>query len=241
MRKKSIRRIAIALTAVVLVGILLIWMEFGSYAPGTLAKSAILPGGEIEIDRQGSLTVFAPDAPERGFIFYPGGRVAPTSYAPLLRALAEDGWLCVLVEMPFDLAVLNMNAAAGIPERFPEIDSWTIGGHSLGGAMAAGYAAKHPEDYDALILLAAYSTQDLTDSDLRVVSLYGENDGVLNREKYEQYRKNLPADTIEKIIPGGNHALFGDYGAQKGDGEASISAEEQIAVVVEMMRFDEDE
>lgn len=160
-------------------------------------------------------------------IFYPGGFVEHTAYAPLLRSLAEEGWLCVLTEMPFDLAVLNMNAADGIRERFPQVDSWAIGGHSLGGAMAASYAAGHAEDFDALVLLAAYATEDLNGTDMTVYSIYGSEDQVLNRDKYAQYRKNLPANTIEVVLEGGNHAQFGDYGHQKGDGTAALSPEEQ--------------
>ena len=124
-------------------------------------------------------------------------------------------------------AVLNRNAADSIPERFSEVTDWYIGGHSLGGAMAASYAAKHTDELDGLVLLAAYSTADLTDSGLRVYSTYGSEDGVLNREKYEADRTNLPQDTTETVIDGGCHAGFGSYGAQKGDGTPTISAEEQ--------------
>ena len=120
-----------------------------------------------------------------------------------------------------------MNAADGIAEKFPQIDSWYIGGHSLGGAMAASYAAKHSDELDGLVLLAAYSTADLMDSGLRVYTTYGSEDGVLNREKLEVNRGNLPQDTTETVINGGCHAGFGSYGSQKGDGEPAISAEEQ--------------
>ena len=150
-----------------------------------------------------------------------------TAYAPLLHKLADEGILCVLVKMPCNLAVLDTNAADGIPEEFPEVDSWYIGGHSLGGAIAASYAAKHVDELDGLILLAAYSTADLTDSGLQVFSAYGSEDGVLNRGKYETNRANLPADTVEMLINGGCHAGFGSYGPQTGDGTPTISAEDQ--------------
>lgn len=68
----------------------------------------------------------------RGFIFYPGGKVEHIAYAPLMRALSEQGILCVLVKMPFHLAVLDRNAADGIQEKYPLIEEWYIGGHSLG-------------------------------------------------------------------------------------------------------------
>ena len=99
--------------------------------------------------------------------------------------------------------------------------------------MAASCAAKHPEEFDGLLLLAAYSTADLSDSGLQVLSLYGSEDGVLNREKYEKYRANLPADTRETVINGGCHAGFGAYGPQKGDGAPRITRAEQIARTAE--------
>jgi pimeloyl-ACP methyl ester carboxylesterase len=123
--------------------------------------------------------------------------------------------------------VLDMDAAAGIPEQFPEIENWYIGGHSLGGSMAASYLAKHTDVYAGLVLLGSYSTADLSGSELSVLSIYGSEDQVMNREKYAEYRANLPEKTAEVVIPGGNHAQFGDYGEQAGDGKAQISAQEQ--------------
>lgn len=79
------------------------------------------------------------------------------------------------------------------------------------------------------VYVSDYYHADLTDSGsvLRVYSTYGSEDGVLNREKYEADRTNLPQDTTETVIDGGCHAGFGSYGAQKGDGAPVISAEEQ--------------
>lgn len=209
----------------------------GDYYPaGKLALSALGSDEEISVTVHDNGTVsFMPDTPHRGLIFYPGGKVEHTAYAPLLRSLAEEGWLCILVEMPLRLAVLDKNAASGIPERYPEIDSWYIGGHSLGGAMAASYAAEHTETFGGLILLGSYSTEDLRHSGLHIYSLYGSEDGVLNMENYEEYRIHLPEDTQELIINGGCHAYFGDYGPQDGDGEPVISAMDQIALTVDFL------
>ncbi len=132
------------------------------------------------------------------------------------------------MKMPGNLAVLSPNAADGLQQAHPEITDWYIGGHSLGGAIAASYAAKHSDNYTGLILLAAYSTKDLTGTALRVLSIYGSEDGVLNRDSYEKDQKNLPANFTEVVIDGGCHAQFGSYGAQKGDGTPTISDEEQI-------------
>ena len=93
--------------------------------------------------------------------------------------------------------------------------------------MAASYAGKHLHDLDGLILLAAYSTCDLTEADFPVISIYGSNDGVLNMEKVAASRDLMPSDYSEHVIEGGNHAGFGSYGAQKGDHNATISQNEQ--------------
>lgn len=183
---------------------------------------------EVQIKEDGNVTWFVPQEPTAGLIFYPGGKVEHAAYAPLLRACAEQGLLCALVRMPGNLAVLGTNAADGLPEKHPEITAWYIAGHSPGGAMAANYAAARSDDYSGLILLAAYSTKDLTQTPLRVLSVYGSEDGVMNRESYKKNWTNLPADTTEVILEGGCHAQFGSYGTQDGDGTPTISGEEQI-------------
>ena len=146
-----------------------------------------------------------------------------------MKALASEGVLCVFVEMPFNLAVFDINAADGIQENYPQIESWYIGGHSLGGSMAASYLADHADEYDGLVLLGSYSTADLSNSELAVLSVYGSEDKVMNREKYEENKSNLPSDFTEVVIEGGCHAYFGMYGAQDGDGTPTITNEEQIS------------
>lgn len=198
----------------------------GYYPADDAALAALASTGSVTVLETADGLVFLPDEPVAGFIFYPGGLVDHVAYAPLMRALAEEGVLCVLTDMPLRLAVLDMNAAAGVAEQYPQVTRWSIGGHSLGGAMAASYAAAHPEDFSALALLAAYSTKPLPE-ELAVVSLYGTADTVLNREQYESNRVNLPAAAQEITLPGGNHAQFGSYGTQKGDGTPAITAEAQ--------------
>ena len=199
------------------------------YHAEEIALEAMATGDGIEVSSwKDGIIVFQPQTPTAGMIFYPGGKVEHTAYASLMRACAERGILCVLVKMPCNLAVLDANAADGIVEQFPQVGQWYIGGHSLGGAMAASYAAKHSDTLNGLILLAAYSTADLTSTDLAVLSIYGSEDGVLNQEKYEEYRVNLPDNTEEIVLQGGCHAYFGSYGAQDGDGVPTITNEEQI-------------
>jgi hypothetical protein len=128
---------------------------------------------------------------EVGFIFYPGGKVEHTAYEPLMKELASEGVVCVLVEMPFRLAVLDMNAADGIKEQYPNVTNWYMGGHSLGGSMAAAYLGEHYADYEGLILLGSYSTEDLSGTSLKVLSVYGSEDKVLNVENYIESKNNL--------------------------------------------------
>ena len=187
----------------------------------------------VQAEQDGDVIWFVPEDPTTGLIFYPGGKVEYTAYAPLLRACAENGILCALVQMPGNLAVLDANAADGLQQEHPEVTTWYIAGHSLGGAMASNYAAEHSENFAGLILLAAYSTKDLTGTPLRVLSVYGSEDGVMNRESYEKNRENLPVDTTEVVLDGGCHAQFGSYGAQDGDGVPTISGEEQVRQTAE--------
>ena len=199
------------------------------YQAQETALAALASGPEIRVSTRDDMVIFMPEEPSAGLIFYPGGKVDHLAYAPLMRGLAEEGIACALLEMPLDLAVLDMDAAEKARENIPEIDTWYLAGHSLGGAMAAAYAAGCPEEYAGLVLLAAYSTKDLSCSDMKVLSLYGTEDRVLNMEQYFSCRSNLPADTVEAVLEGGNHAQFGSYGPQEGDGEASVTVQEQLA------------
>ena len=196
------------------------------------AIGAFLPQGATWNEESDEI-VFEPEGATKGFIFYPGGKVEYTAYVPLMQALAAEGILCVLLEMPFNLAVLDVNAADGIQKEYPEIEEWYIGGHSLGGSMAASYIADNADDYEGLVLLGSYSTADLSDTDLTVLSVFGSEDKVMNREKYDKNKENLPNGFAEFVIDGGCHAYFGMYGAQKGDGTPAITNEEQIRITVE--------
>ena len=193
------------------------------------AIQAVSPAS-IEQELPGGHLAFVPDICVAGFIFYPGGKVEHTAYIPLMRALAQKVILCVLVRMPFRLAVLDMNAADGIQGRFDEVSRWYIGGHSLGGAMAASYVEQHPNDYEGLVLLGAYSSVDLSQTSLDVLSIYGSEDGVMNREKYNAYLPHLPKGYEEVVLEGGCHAYFGMYGEQAGDGTPTLTPQEQIAL-----------
>ena len=205
---------------------------FGTYAHASPAAAALLQGSDtVQVKAMDRGWLLDGPGIRDALVFYPGGKVEPTAYLPLLTALAEDGIDCFLVRMPLNMAFLDIDAAAKVQAAYT-YDRWYIGGHSLGGAMAAYYAAHHGDDLEGLILLAAYATQPLSDR-LAVLELHGSEDGVLNRVSLEKGKQYLPASARAFELPGGNHAQFGDYGPQRGDGLPTVSRAAQTAWAVE--------
>jgi hypothetical protein len=199
------------------------------------ALNALNSTDNVEITKNGNYYLFKPKLidPTKGFIIYPGGRVDPRSYSPTALALAEKGYLVVLMIMPFNLAVTSISAAKSIPAQFENIEKWAIGGHSLGGAMAAQYVSQNPDSMDGLIFWASYPATNLSDSTIKVLSIYSTLDGLSSLEDRENSKSNLPSTTIWVEIVGGNHAYFGYYGDQSGDNAAEISRDVQQQQIVE--------
>lgn len=198
------------------------------HADDSAIKSA-LNNANIDISNINGALVFDPGNAETALIFYPGGKVEYTAYEPLMIKIAQKGILCILPEMPFNLAVFDSNAADDYIFDYPDILHWYMGGHSLGGSMAASYASKNMDKVEGLVLLGSYSTSDLSSSNMRVLSIYGSKDGVLNKDSYEKNKDNLPANMTELILEGANHGGFGSYGEQKGDEQADITSNQQQA------------
>ena len=197
------------------------------------AEKALISDSLVQVEKTDYGWFFDGPSKKDALIFYPGGKVEETAYAPLLHLLAENGIDVFLAKMPMRLAILDTNRAESIIKRY-DYQHWYIGGHSLGGACSTAYAAKHADSLDGVILLAAYPMKQLDDS-LNVLFIYGSEDGVLNRQKYADSKKYAPSDATEYIIEGGNHAQFGSYGIQNGDGIASISPEEQWNLTLELI------
>ena len=167
---------------------------------------------------QDNLTMLSPAAPtDTAMIFYPGAKVEAEAYLPLLDQIRQTGITCILVHMPFHMAIFDANAAEDVIDQFPAFQHWYIAGHSMGGAMASQFASDHPDQIDGLILMGAYIYGDYPAE--KTLTIYGSlNQSV---EDHIDYTENI----VE--IEGGNHAQFGNYGPQKGDLPAAISAEEQ--------------
>jgi hypothetical protein len=182
-----------------------------------------LPSGDLE---------FEPSAPTSGLILYPGGRVDPAGYAPAALEIAKAGFLVVIVAMPFHLAVLEIDAATRVIERHPEIRRWSIGGHSLGGSMAAEYAARQSHAISGLVLWASYSATDLSALRLKALVVYGSLDAGASRMTSGESLANLPASPTVVEIEGGNHEQMGWYTGQPNDPAATISRVEQQSQLV---------
>lgn len=185
---------------------------------------------EVEYKNDKNTITLIPKEIEAGLILYPGAKVESEAYIPIVEKLAENGVLGIIVKMPAHMAFMDINAADSIMANWPEVNDWYISGHSLGGVVASSYAKNNADKLKGIILLASYSTKDLSQSGLTTLSIYGSNDLVLNLNNYKSSCANLPDDTRYIIIEGGNHAQFGLYGQQKGDGIATISTDDQFSM-----------
>lgn len=217
------KRIVIAVVAVLVLG----GVGFGAYVsdyyhadtPVASLSTEAIP--VVETDS----TIAVGNPTNTGIVFYPGAKVDPASYVPLMQDLSHEGFYCVIAKMPFNLAFFNINAASSITAE-AGVEHWWIAGHSLGGAMAAQYASEHADELDGIVFLGAYAASDLSETDLKALVIYGSEDGVLNRSKLAE-SENLPANSETIVIEGGNHAQFGNYGPQSGDGDPTITAQNQ--------------
>lgn len=192
------------------------WYVSDYYRAEDLAVTVLFQGDNIV--QQDNLTILSPSAPsDTALIFYPGAKVEAIAYLPLLDQIRRTGVTCILVDMPFHMAIFDSNAAQDVMEQFPDVEHWYLAGHSMGGAMASQFASKHPQQVDGLILLGAYLYGDYPVE--QTLTVYGS----LNQSVEDKL------DYTEKVveIQGGNHAQFGNYGPQKGDLPADISSQEQ--------------
>lgn len=234
---RKILRVALPLFAIGLIlgaAGFVIWAETPAQ-PMPEALAALESDAQVTVTSEPWLT-FQPTTgePTTAFIFYPGGRVDYRAYSPTAHRIAAQGYLVIIVPMPLNLAVFGINRAQDVQTAYPQIRHWAIGGHSLGGSMAARFARTHPAAVQGLALWASYpaASDDLSGADLRVVSIYATQDGLATGEKIDASRRLLPADTTWVQITGGNHAQFGWYGQQAGDNPASISRSDQQDQVV---------
>ncbi|MCM0647383.1 alpha/beta hydrolase [Clostridium swellfunianum] len=234
MKRKRQFRIIAFLAFAVLIAFAANWL-FSSYKPADEAV-AVFNSSNVEVSLDKYIT-FTPKnkTPDTALIFYPGGKVEPEAYAPLCSKIAAQGFMVIIPSMPLNLAVLSPEKADEVIKAYPSIKNWAVGGHSLGGVMAASFAKKHLNEVKALALFASYpqNKDDLSSAELKVLSVWGSEDGCADIGKIKAAENILPKTSVFKEISGGNHAQFGSYGFQKGDKEAKISSLEQQSLAVQ--------
>ena len=237
--KKGLKIAVISLVLILIVGALgmIIWSETGTYPARGVALSALESTESVTITKERWITFTPVEEVATGLIFYPGGLVESTAYAPILHQIAEEGVLVIIVPMPLNLAIFNTGAANSVIDNYPDISTWIIAGHSLGGAAAAIYAENNPTQIEAIALWDSYPPRsaDLSDNAISAISIFGTRNDFPNTDNFDEQRYLLPSDANLIAIEGANHAQFGDYGPQKGDVAASISLAEQHERVTEIM------
>ena len=199
------------------------------YSADEAAQSALVSDAKVTVSETDYGRFFDGPSTENALIFYPGGRVEETAYAPLLHKLAAEGVDVCLVSMPARLAVFGFDRASNVM-RGLDYDNWFICGHSLGGVAAAAYASYNSDSLRGVIMLASYPIRPISGTD--AMFIYGSEDSVLNKESYEKSKKFAAENSPEYIIKGGNHSQFGSYGLQEGDREAQITPDEQVKQTV---------
>lgn len=224
MPSAKIALLGFAAVVLLLIAVMLVYFGIYYHAEET-AQKAMNGTDTVRVEAVRSGTWFDGAGEDTALIFYAGAKVEEEAYAPFMTALAENGIDCFLADMPLHFAIFGGNIADSFISAY-SYDTWLMAGHSMGGLMAANYACGHPDTVDGVVLLAAYSTHPL-DGSLKLISVYGSEDGCLNRQEYEKDKQNWPENALECVIDGGNHAGFGMYGFQRGDGKALISADEQ--------------
>ena len=232
----------------------IIWITFGVLFSLWMVNSfraqgfdrAILESDQtVTVEKTDQYIRFQPteNPQQTGFIFLPGGMVAPEAYAPMSRALSEHGFNVFILKLPFGSAPLDsheadvMRQALEIIEANTSIPYWTVGGHSRGAAIAARFASLHGESFDGLVLIGTSHPKeeafDLSNTNIAVTKIYATNDGLASTDEVEANARYLPDDTTWILIEGGNHAQFGYYGSQLGDNAATISREQQQELTID--------
>jgi pimeloyl-ACP methyl ester carboxylesterase len=233
--RRVLKRIlwGVAIVLLLAVGGILVWSQVGVMAaePEPLAAVRENPAITVTDAEEGIVLEPADGASDRGLVFIPGAKVDPWAYASILQGLAEEGTTVVITRPWLNLAFFDPRGLDSFTSAAPDVDTWAVGGHSLGGVRACQLAT----DADALVLFASYCATDLAGTDLPVLSVSGSEDGLSTPEKIADARSELPADAEFVEIDGASHASFGDYGPQTGDGTPNIDDDEMHAEITEVV------
>lgn len=189
------------------------------------AMSAVAGAPTVQVSESRAAIRFHPNVPTgSGLILYPGARVDPRAYAVLAGDIAAAGHPVVVVKCAFDIALL-----CGTPD-VPNDRVWAVGGHSLGGVAAARQV--EATDAAGLVFWASFPADDQSGLSIPVASISGTEDGLSTPADIANSAANLPPTAVFTAIEGANHAHFGDYGEQSGDGTATIDRSAAQAQIV---------
>jgi hypothetical protein len=213
----------------------LAWI-FIPFGPGAEARAALRPDSTMKVEQTGDWVTFIPTGapPTTGLILYPGSHVDFRSYAPVARVIASHGYQVTLVRMPANLAIFGISRADRVIAAYPNIHHWAIGGHSLGGMVAAPYALWNPGKVQGVVFWAAFPLADLSRSRLQGALTYGTKDVAIEVDAVNALRPFLPPGTKVLPIVGGGHTGFGDYSTEFGGNTASITPEQQQALAADL-------
>lgn len=239
--ESKIKYIVITLLAGLILAVAAFTYYVSDYYPADDAARAALTGNAsyTVVNNDDSIT-FTPTINQSttGIIIYPGGKVEAESYSILASRLAANGYTTVIVKMPFNLAFFGVNKADTVVASHPEITSWVMAGHSLGGVFASDYAVNHPEKIKGVIYLAAYPSANASNATFKALSIRGSQDALTTSEDIAANLNKFPANTTFVTISGGNHYNVGDYGVQAGDNNGTITRQQQqIETVNYMLQF----
>lgn len=216
---------ALAALALVVVGFV-IWAS----TPAQGDRSATLevfrnPAVQVSTVDEGIVLAPTGEANGTGLVFVPGARVDPYAYMFQLSGVVEQYGVTVVITKPtLNLAFFDARGVDDFTSAAPNVDRWFVGGHSLGGVRAC--LMTPGADLEGLVLFGSYCANDLSGSGLSVLSIAGENDQLSTIATIDESAALLPDNAAFVVIEGANHASFGDYGPQSGDGERTITTEQ---------------
>ncbi len=239
-RRLRLRRIRItgwtALTSllVTLVGFLTFFhIVFPADRAATLD---VFRDSRVTVEARDNRVIMSPtqDTASVGMLYFPGARVDPYSYLYPLVDIAAEGTTVVIVDPLFNMALIDSRGVGELTRDLPEVAEWVLAGHSLGGVKAC-LEADHPSVIH-LVLFASYCATDISSLDIGVLQIVGDQDGLLDNDLRLEALSLLPAsEDATLVIPGANHADFGTYGPQPGDGPSSFTDEEMRAIITEAL------
>lgn len=233
---RAVSWVFVVLLGIVIVGViaLVVYSQVGVMAAETAPVDAVRADERIVVRDEDAGIVLSPaeGASDVGLVYIPGAKVDAWAYAAKMSGVvAEDGVTVVITKPSLNLAFFDLRPLSAFTDLAPDVDEWIVGGHSLGGVRACQLAG----DADALALFASYCANDLSTTDLPVLSIGGSEDGLSTPQKIAAARHLLPGDAQLDEIDGASHSSFGDYGPQPGDGIPTISDEEMTARLTELV------